>query len=79
MPSYYSDLVENAPQGQSGRVVSLFDMTMRSGVSLLAAHLAGVVYDQISAYWLYAIGLAGCLMAWLILQGLPRHPLIPTV
>jgi MFS transporter, PPP family, 3-phenylpropionic acid transporter len=68
VPSYYNFLVESAPEGQGGTVVSLFDVTLRSGVSLLAAPLAGLLYDQLGAYWLYVIGMGGCLVAWLILQ-----------
>jgi MFS family permease len=73
VPSYYSYLVESAPQGQGGTVVSLFDVTLRSGVSLLAAPLAGILFDNLGAYWLYIIGMAGHLLAWLILQVL-AHP-----
>jgi len=73
VPSYYSYLVESAPQGQGGTVVSHFDVTLRSGVSLLAAPLAGILFDNLGAYWLYIIGMAGHLLAWLILQVL-AHP-----
>jgi PPP family 3-phenylpropionic acid transporter len=72
VPSYYSYLVESAPEGQGGTVVSLFDVTLRSGVSLVAAPLAGFVFDLFGAYWLYPIGLGGCLVAWSILRGMAR-------
>ncbi len=72
VPAYYNYLVESAPEGQGGTAVSLFDVTLRSGVGLLAAPLAGVLYDQLGAYWLYVIGLGGCLLAWLILQVMAR-------
>lgn len=67
-PSYFGFLVENAPDDQGSTVVSLFDVTLRGGVSLAAAPLAGLVFDLLGAYWLYPIGLTGCLLAWLILQ-----------
>jgi PPP family 3-phenylpropionic acid transporter len=72
VPSYYNYLVESAPEGQGATVVSLFDVTMRSGVGLLAAPLAGFLYDLVGAYWLYPIGLGGCLIAWTILQTMTR-------
>ena len=72
VPSYYNYLVESAPEGQGGTVISLFDVTLRSGVSLVAAPLAGFVFDLFGAYWLYPIGLGGCLVAWFILQAMAR-------
>jgi MFS family permease len=66
-PSYYNYLVSRAPLGRGGTTVSLFDVTLRSGVSLLAAPLAGSLFDLFGPYWLYVIGLGGCLLAWLIL------------
>ena len=77
--SYYPYLVESAPEGQGGTVVSLFDVTLRSGVSLLAAPLAGMLFDLLGAYWLYAIGLSGGLIAWFILQAMARPRPTPTV
>jgi PPP family 3-phenylpropionic acid transporter len=76
--SYYPYLVESAPEGQGGTVVSLFDVTLRSGVSLLAAPLAGILFDLLGAYWLYPIGLSGGLIAWFILQATARHRPTPT-
>ena len=72
VPSYYNYLVESAPEGQGGTVISLFDVTLRSGVSLVAAPLAGFLFDLFGAYWLYPIGLGGCLAAWFILQVMAR-------
>ncbi len=79
VPAYYSYLVESAPQGQGGTVVTLFDVTLRNGVSLVAAPLAGLLFDLIGPYWLYVIGLGGCLLAWLILQAMARPQQVPTV
>jgi hypothetical protein len=76
--SYYPYLVESAPEGQGGTVVSLFDVTLRSGVSLLAAPLAGILFDLLGAYWLYPMGLSGGLIAWFILQATARHRPTPT-
>ncbi len=79
VPAYYHYLVEHAPEGQGGTVISLFDVTLRSGAALLASPLSGILYDSLGAYWLYAIGLGGCLLAWLILQAAarPRLALAP--
>jgi len=74
VPAYYGYLVESAPAGQGGTVVSLFDVTLRSGVSLLAGPLAGYLFDLLGAYWLYPIGLGGCLLAWFILQAMAHPP-----
>jgi len=67
-PAYYNFLVSRAPQDKGGTTVSLFDVTLRNGVSLLAAPLAGSLFDLLGPYWLYVIGLGGCLAAWSILQ-----------
>ena len=75
----YSYLIESAPAGQGGTVLSLFDVTLRSAVSLLAAPLAGFLFDLLGPYWRYAIGLGGCLVAWFILQVMARPPSPATV
>ncbi len=72
-PSYYNYLVECAPPGQGTTVVSFFDVTLRNGVGLVAAPLAGLLFDLLGPYWLYAIGMGGCLLAWSFLQIL-AHP-----
>lgn len=68
VPSYYHYLVESSPKGQGSTVISLFDVTLRNGVTLLASPLSGYLFDLLGPYWLYMIGLGGCLTAWLILQ-----------
>lgn len=72
VPAYYHYLVENAPEGQGSTVISLFDVTLRSGVSLLGAPLAGLLYDLLGAYWLYVIGLSGGIIGWCIFQAITR-------
>jgi PPP family 3-phenylpropionic acid transporter len=69
---YINYLAENAPQGQAATVISLFEVTLRGAVSLAAAPLAGLIFDWAGAYWLYAVGLAGSLLAWLILGSAGR-------
>jgi MFS family permease len=66
--AYMNYLVENAPEGQAATVISLFEVTLRGGVGLVAAPLAGLLFDWAGAYWLYAIGMVGSLLALLILQ-----------
>jgi PPP family 3-phenylpropionic acid transporter len=65
--SYLNYLVENAPDGQGATVISLFEVTLRGGIGLLAAPLAGLFFDQFGAHGLYWIGMAGSLLAWFIL------------
>jgi MFS family permease len=72
VPDYYIFLVEFAPEGQGRMVVSLFDVTFCSGIGLIAAPLAGILFDQIGPNWLYVIGMYGCLVAWLILRTVAR-------
>jgi MFS transporter, PPP family, 3-phenylpropionic acid transporter len=74
VPAYFHSLVESSPAGQQGTVVSLFDVTLRSGASLAAAPLAGIVFDLLGAYWLYPIGMGGSLLGWFILLTLGRKP-----
>jgi len=71
--SYLNYLVENAPDGQGATVISLFEVTLRGGIGLLAAPLAGLFFDQFGAHGLYWIGMAGSLLAWFIL-GLTARP-----
>lgn len=77
--SYIQYLVENAPEGQGGTAISLFEVTLRGGVGLLAAPLAGYLFDLLGPYWLYPIGLGGSLLAWSILQATSRPRPDPAV
>ena len=72
VPAYYHYLIDSAPENQGGTVISLFDVTLRSGVALIAAPLAGVLFDVWGPYWLYWIGLTGCVIGWLLVQGIAR-------
>ncbi len=65
--SYLTYLVENASGGQGATVISLFEVTLRGAVGLVAAPLAGLFFDAFGAYGLYWIGMGGGLLAWLIL------------
>ena len=66
--SMVSYIMEGAPPGQSATVLSLYDVTLHGLVIMLAALLNGVFFDLLGAYWLYAIGLGGTLLGWLILR-----------
>jgi len=63
-----SYIVEGAPHGQDVTALSLYDVTLRGFVILVAAPLSGILFDRVGAYWLYAIALAGNLLGWLILS-----------
>ena len=75
-PAYYNFLVNRAPQGKGGTIVSLFDVTLHNGVNLLAAPLAGSIFDAFGPHWLYVAGTVGCLAGWAILQS-QREPPVP--
>lgn len=61
-------IAERAPLQQRATILALYGVTLRSLVVMAAGPLGGFAYDQVGAYWLYAVGMAGCLLAWLILQ-----------
>lgn len=65
--AYTTFLVQGAPEGQGSTVISLFEVTLRSGVGLIFAPLAGVLFDLAGGYWLYVTALGGNLLAALIL------------
>lgn len=71
--SYLTYLVENAPDGQGATVISLFEVTLRGGVGLMAAPLAGLFFDAFGAHGLYLIGMGGSLLAWAVLRTTARH------
>lgn len=63
-----SYIVEGAPHGQDATALTFYDVTLHGLVILIAAPLSGILFDQVGAYWLYAIALTGNLLGWLILS-----------
>jgi MFS transporter, PPP family, 3-phenylpropionic acid transporter len=60
--------VEGAPEGQGSTILALYFVTLRGLVILFAAPLGGALFDLFGAYWLYAVGLSGNFLGWLILR-----------
>jgi PPP family 3-phenylpropionic acid transporter len=65
--SYTTFLMQDAPEGQGSTVISLFEVTLRNGVSLVCAPLAGVLFDSIGVHWLYVIAMGGNLLGAAVL------------
>ncbi len=51
----------HALPGQTAMLMALFGVTLSNLVLMVASPLAGAIYDAVGAYWLYALGLVGCL------------------
>lgn len=52
---------------ETATAMALINVTLHSLANVLGAPLSGVAFDAWGAYWLYAIALAGYLLAWLML------------
>jgi len=48
--------------------LALITVTLRNLAVMVGSPISGLVYDAAGAYWLYAIGLAGALGGWMVLQ-----------
>jgi PPP family 3-phenylpropionic acid transporter len=59
-------LSERAPLGQTATILAIYTSTLRGLISMLAAPLAGMVFDFVGAYWLYVAALAGSLTGALV-------------
>lgn len=60
---------QNAPQRQIAMVMALLMVTLQNLVRIVAGGLSGAMYDAFGgAYWLYAVGLGGALLAWLVIR-----------
>ncbi len=58
---------ERTPSNETGTVLALFTVTIAGSVNIIAAPVAGAIFDAIGARWLYALSLAGYLAAFLCL------------
>lgn len=56
-----------SPKTYRATMMALYGITLRNLVTMVGSPLTGMVYDVAGAYWLYAIGLAGSAIGWLIL------------
>lgn len=60
-------VTRNAPGKQAAMMLALYTITLRGLMQIVGAPLAGLAYDAVGAYWLYAVALAGQAIAWAIL------------
>jgi len=56
-------VTEHAPVAQTATMLALFTVTLSALIQILAAPLAGIVFDAFGAYWLYALAVVGNLGA----------------
>jgi PPP family 3-phenylpropionic acid transporter len=61
-------LSERAPFGQTATVLALYTSTLRGLISMVAAPLAGIIFDRNGGYWLYVVAMAGSLMGALVFR-----------
>jgi PPP family 3-phenylpropionic acid transporter len=60
-------VTRNAPEGYNTTALALYTTTLTSIMQIIAAPMAGLVYDNLGAYWLYAFAIASYMTAILIL------------
>ncbi len=56
-----------SPKTYRATMMALYGITLRNLVTMVGSPLTGIIYDVAGAYWLYAIGVAGSAIGWLIL------------
>jgi PPP family 3-phenylpropionic acid transporter len=55
----------NATETAAG--MALVSVTIPGFVNILASPISGAIFDRFGGYWLYLLGAAGCVIAWLII------------
>jgi len=58
---------ERSPQQSRATAMAVFGMTLPALIKMLSGPLGGWAFDALGAYWLYAIALAGNVVAWVVL------------
>ena len=56
-----------SPKTYRATMMALYGITLRNLMTMVGSPLTGMVFDAAGAYWLYAIGLVGSALGWLIL------------
>ncbi|MBE2225041.1 MAG: MFS transporter [Anaerolineae bacterium] len=56
-----------SPKTYRATMMALYGMTLRNLTTIVGSPLTGIFFDTVGAYWLYAIGLAGTFLGWLVL------------
>ncbi|GIL15880.1 MAG: MFS transporter [Chloroflexota bacterium] len=66
-------VTEHASAAQTATMLALFTVTLSALIQILAAPLAGIVFDAFGAYWLYALAVVGNLGAAALLFAFNRY------
>lgn len=61
-------LSERAPLAQTATILAIYTSTLRGVISMAASPLAGVVFDNAGAYWLYVAAMVGSLLGAFIFR-----------
>ncbi len=56
-----------SPKTYRATMMALYGITLRNLMMIVGSPISGMVFDAIGAYWLYAIGLVGTGIGWLVL------------
>jgi PPP family 3-phenylpropionic acid transporter len=57
-----------APEERLTTTLALFNVTLASFIRMTAAPISGFIFDQVGGYWLYALGVVGSLVVWIIMK-----------
>jgi MFS family permease len=49
-------------------MMALYTVTLPALTQMVSGPFSGLIFDRFGAYWLYAIGLVGSLLAWVVLS-----------
>ncbi len=63
-------IYESVPEQRVATTLALFNVTLPAIINIVAAPTSGFIFDQVGGYWLYALGVAGSAMAWLVMKTL---------
>lgn len=56
-----------SPKTYRATMMALYGMTLRNLTTIVGSPITGMLFDTVGAYWLYAIGLGGTFLGWLVL------------
>lgn len=64
----FTFISDAAPENQLTTTLALFNVTLASFIRMIAAPVSGFIFDQVGGYYLFALGVSGSLVAWLIMK-----------
>jgi PPP family 3-phenylpropionic acid transporter len=64
----FTFISDAAPENQLTTTLALFNVTLASFIRMIAAPISGFIFDQVGGYYLYALGVIGSLVAWMIMK-----------